>query len=108
MSEPQYKFDPDIIKEFFFAHAEKKEAAKELEEIKKMIEAKLTKAVLVSSVEMIFEGIGVSLDSDRAAAFAERFVDRCEERNIPVIDGTQFFVEELCDFGNLIGGITNE
>jgi len=99
MSEYENDYNFDFLKSVFVDHA----ARKEVNEIKKMIETKLTKAVLISSIDMIFDGFEIKMDKEKVLEFVDRFADRCEEHKIPVIEGAQFFVEELCDFAGLVG-----
>jgi len=74
--------------------------------VTEMIESRLTKAVLVSGLEILFADMGI--ESSKINTFADKLIQSCHDNDIPVIKGIVMLTEGFTHFAEMINGDTNE
>ena len=95
----------DIDKEFL-RKLEEYAYQTEKNKVTEMIESKLTKAVLVSGLEILFSNMQIK--EGKIDIFAEKLIKHCKDNDIPVVKGIVLLSESFTDFAELVTGDNDE
>lgn len=96
-----YEIDSDFINRL-----EAFAAKKENDVITEMIESTLTKAVIVSSLEMLFSDLNI--EHEKINVFADKLIKSCKDNDIPVIKGIVMLTEGFTYFAEMVTGDRHE